>query len=69
MDDFSSKLDLPREMETVESINANHMQMARYSSKEDEGYRAISGILKDFVRQELGSQQFPYTNITDVACT
>ncbi|KAL9616022.1 MAG: hypothetical protein Q9160_009060 [Pyrenula sp. 1 TL-2023] len=68
VDDFSSKLDLPRELETVESINVNHMQMARYSSKEDEGYRAISGILKDFVRQELGSQQFQSTNITDVAC-
>ena len=57
VDDFSSKLDLPRELETVESIDANHMQMARYSSRDDQGYRAISGVLKAFVRQELGSQQ------------
>ncbi|KAF7506253.1 hypothetical protein GJ744_012061 [Endocarpon pusillum] len=33
MDDFSSKLDLPQALETVESIDANHMQMARYSSR------------------------------------
>ncbi|KAF2471354.1 uncharacterized protein BDR25DRAFT_26099 [Lindgomyces ingoldianus] len=32
VDDFSSKLDLPRALETVESINANHMQMARTRS-------------------------------------
>ncbi|KAI9764473.1 MAG: hypothetical protein M1840_008399 [Geoglossum simile] len=53
VDDFSSKLDLPRELETVESIDANHMQMARYCSKDEHGYRAISGVLKSFVRQEL----------------
>lgn len=67
VDDFSSKLDLPRALETVESIDANHMQMARYSSKDDQGYRAISGVLKGFVRQELGSQQIPPTNVADVA--
>ena len=55
MDDFSSKLDLPTALETVESIDANHMQMARYYSKNDQGYRAISGVLKSFVRQELNS--------------
>jgi hypothetical protein len=53
VDDFSSKLDLPMALETVESIDANHMQMARYCSKDDQGYRAISGVLKSFVRQEL----------------
>ncbi|KAI9692806.1 MAG: hypothetical protein M1820_009354 [Bogoriella megaspora] len=62
VDDFSSKLDLPRELETVESINANHMQMARYYRREDEGYRAISSILKAFLRQELHFQQTPSTN-------
>lgn len=55
VDDFSSKLDLPTALETVESIDANHMQMARYYSKNDQGYRAISGVLKSFVRQELNS--------------
>ncbi|KAH0565003.1 hypothetical protein GP486_001601 [Trichoglossum hirsutum] len=53
VDDFSSKLGLPRELETVESIDANHMQMARYCSKDEHGYRAISGVLKSFVRQKL----------------
>ena len=35
VNDFSSKLDLPRGLETVETIDANHMQMARCSSKDD----------------------------------
>ncbi|KAJ4301286.1 hypothetical protein N0V90_003377 [Kalmusia sp. IMI 367209] len=67
VDNFSSKLDLPRELETVESIDANHMQMARYSSKDDQGYLDISGVLKAFIRQELESQQIPRTNVADVA--
>ena len=69
VDDFSSKLDLPRALETVESIDANHMQMARFSSKDNQGYRAISGVLKAFVRQELESQQIPRAAVADVACT
>jgi hypothetical protein len=55
VDDFSSKLDLPRTLETVESIDANHMQMARYSSKDDQGYRAISGVLKATIREGMDS--------------
>jgi hypothetical protein len=62
VDDFSSKLDLPRALETVESIDANHMQMVRYSSKDDQGYRAIVGVLRAFIR-ELESQQIPPTNV------
>lgn len=69
MEDFSSKLDLPRTLETVESIDANHMQMTRYSSKDDQGYRAISSVLKRFVRQELESTIIPPANPTDVSCT
>lgn len=69
MDDFSSKLDLPKTLETVESINANHKEMARYRSKEDEGYRAISGILKAFVRQELESQRLPAVHAVAESCT
>ncbi|KAG9514269.1 hypothetical protein KCU93_g9818, partial [Aureobasidium melanogenum] len=72
VDDFSSKLDLPRALETVESIDANHMQMARYSSRDDEGYRAISGVLKAFVRQELAGQQVSPAVVvasTEDACT
>ncbi|KAF2468687.1 WD40 repeat-like protein [Lindgomyces ingoldianus] len=57
VDDFSSKLDLPRSLETVESIDANHMQMARYNSKDDQGYRAVCGVLRSFILQELESKQ------------
>ncbi|OAL56153.1 hypothetical protein IQ07DRAFT_558137 [Pyrenochaeta sp. DS3sAY3a] len=72
VDDFSSKLDLPRELETVESIDADHMQMARCSSRGDQGYRAISGVLKAFVRQDVAGQQTsPGTvgGVRDGACT
>ncbi|KAG9940593.1 fumarate reductase/succinate dehydrogenase flavoprotein, partial [Aureobasidium melanogenum] len=67
VDDFSSKLDLPRTLETVESIDANHMQMARYSSRNDQDYRAIAGVLKTFVRQELGNQQVTPSVVVDPA--
>jgi hypothetical protein len=30
---------------TKATIDANHMEMCRYSSKEDDGYRKISGEL------------------------
>lgn len=53
VDDFSSKLGLPPPIETVETIGANHMRMAKYSSKEDEGYRAIAGVLKAYLGKEL----------------
>lgn len=51
--DFSSKLDLPRTIETVESIDANHMQMARCGSRDDAQYRAILGVLRRFEQSEL----------------
>ncbi|KAK1990558.1 hypothetical protein LX36DRAFT_592390, partial [Colletotrichum falcatum] len=50
VDDFSSKLDLPQSLETVESIDANHMEMARCTSKTDERYRAVVGVLKQSMR-------------------
>ncbi|MCJ1307313.1 hypothetical protein MMC25_000959 [Agyrium rufum] len=53
VDDFSSKLDLPRPLETVESIDANHMQMVRCIDRTDPRYRAISGVLKQFLRGGL----------------
>jgi len=46
-------------METVESIGANHMEMARFQSRDDEGYRANSSILRAFMRQELEDQRTP----------
>jgi hypothetical protein len=51
------------------------MQMARYSSRDDQGYRAISGVLKAYARQELESLQLPLAVVVDVvdaadaACT
>lgn len=71
VDDFSSKLDLPQALETIESIDANHMQMARYSSRDDQGYRAISGVLKAYVRQLERQQILPtaIVDATDAICT
>ena len=37
-------------LETVESINANHMQMAKCQYQSDESYRVIAGVLKQFLR-------------------
>ena len=55
MDDLSSKLDLPRNIETVETLDANHMQMARCSSQNDPRYIAIASVLK----QNAGSTLSP----------
>ena len=50
VDNFSSKLDLPK-IETVESIDADHRQMARCSCREDETYRKIAGELKSRIKK------------------
>jgi hypothetical protein len=55
VDNFSSKLDLARAQETVETIDANHMEMARCSSRDDVRYRQIYGVLKQFIRTELSN--------------
>ena len=47
--DFSSKLGLPK-IETTESIDANHMQMARCKDRLDESYRVVAGVLKQFLK-------------------
>lgn len=52
VDDFSSKLDLSRQFETVEGIDTDHMQMAKCRDKSDEQYRKIVGVLKQFIRKE-----------------
>ena len=41
-----AKLGLPRAVETIGSIDANHMQMSRYSSRDNQGYRAAAGIFE-----------------------
>ncbi|KAI3322899.1 hypothetical protein HD806DRAFT_544955 [Xylariaceae sp. AK1471] len=51
VDDYSSKVGLPPLFETVESIDANHMEIARCKNKTDLQYRAIVGVLKQFIRR------------------
>ena len=43
VNDFSSKLDHP--LEVVETIDGNHMQMARFSDEADPGYRKVSSVI------------------------
>ena len=37
----------------MESIDANHMQMARCQDRSDENYRAIVGVLRQLLRRGL----------------
>ncbi|KAK7210889.1 hypothetical protein V2G26_018067 [Clonostachys chloroleuca] len=53
VDDFSSKMDLHRGLETVQSVDADHRQIAKCSNKEDPRYRAILGVLKKFASEEI----------------
>ncbi|KAF5013630.1 hypothetical protein FDECE_391 [Fusarium decemcellulare] len=55
VDDESSKLDLPPDIETIESINADHSQMTKFTSRNNEGYRAVLSVLKRFVEAELST--------------
>jgi hypothetical protein len=72
VDDFSSKLDVAEELETVESLDANHMQMARCRDRSDPQYRAVIGVLRQFLRRmALGengnrSQEVPPAASDDV---
>ncbi|KAI1746899.1 hypothetical protein F4782DRAFT_522988 [Xylaria castorea] len=50
VDDYSSKVGLPPAFETVESIDTNHMQIARCRNKTDPQYRDVVGVLKQFIR-------------------
>jgi hypothetical protein len=69
VDNFSSKLDLAREQETVETIDANHMEMARCSSRDDARYRQICGVLKQFIRTGLSSRETKSADNKDRFCT
>ncbi len=68
MDDFSAKLDLPIAFEAVESIDANHMQMARYRSRDEQGYRAILRVLRSCHRQEIDGRLSLPASTADVSC-
>ena len=53
MEPFSSSITAT---EPTQTINANHMSMCRYPSKEDEGYKQVSGeiqILMSNIQERL----------------
>jgi tetratricopeptide (TPR) repeat protein len=58
VEDFSSKLGISQALETVESIDADHRQMTKFTNKDDAGYRAISRVLKQHLRS-LSEQSLP----------
>ena len=47
VEDYSSKLDYP--LEVVESLDANHMQMARFHGPTDPNYQKVSRTLVNYV--------------------
>ncbi|KAK6611208.1 beta transducin-like protein HET-E4s [Botrytis cinerea] len=61
VNDFSSKLDLPQIFETVESIDANHIEIAKCCDRTEPQYRAILGVLQQNV---LLSKKSSIENIT-----
>lgn len=63
VNDFSSKLGLP-EIETTESLDADHRQMARCKDQRDENYVAILGVLKQFLRRGSSSAELPVGPVT-----
>ena len=69
MDNFSSKLDLASEQETVETIDANHMEMARCSSRDDARYRQICGVLAQFIRTGLSTKETNSADNKEKSCT
>lgn len=50
MGEFSSKLGLAQE--AFETMDANHMQMTKYSSKEDTGYRLVLKALMEVIGRQ-----------------
>ncbi|OTA70590.1 hypothetical protein K449DRAFT_15352 [Hypoxylon sp. EC38] len=50
VDDYSSKLGLPSELEIVQSIDANHREMARCKNRNDPQYRDILSVLSHITR-------------------
>ena len=61
--DFSSKLGLPN-LETTESLDADHSRMVRCKDRSDENYRAIVGVLKQMLKREASSTDLPTRPIT-----
>ncbi|KAK4443240.1 Alpha/Beta hydrolase protein, partial [Podospora aff. communis PSN243] len=59
VNDFSSKFGLPRGLERVESIDADHRMMARCKSRSDSQYRAIRGVLSGFIAAGEATEHTP----------
>ncbi|KAK4163332.1 Alpha/Beta hydrolase protein [Cladorrhinum sp. PSN259] len=57
VEDFSSKLGLPRNMETVETMDADHREMARCHDRSDPKYKAICEVLRQIVVDAPGSSR------------
>lgn len=68
VDDLSSKVDLPSAQETVETIDANHMQMTKYNSKDDPGYRDVSKVLGSFIERQLKVKQVASSEVLSPSC-
>ena len=48
MGDFSSKVGHPTK-EVIEGIDANHLDMVSFQSRNDQGYRKINRALKRYI--------------------
>lgn len=48
VEDDSSKMD--SSYKTVQTIDANHMEMAQYENRDDDGYNKVLGALKMFLK-------------------
>jgi hypothetical protein len=46
-------MDLHRGLETVQSMDADHRQIAKCINREDPRYRAILGVLKQFASEGI----------------
>lgn len=57
VDDFSSIIEDPKEV--VETIDANHMEMTKFLTSNDQGYRKIQRALSGFIDQILERSRAP----------
>jgi hypothetical protein len=58
--DFSSTLNDP--LEKPETIDANHMEMCRFSGRDDPGYHQVSGELSDWIDELSKSSNLAVTD-------
>ncbi|KAI1647572.1 uncharacterized protein F4817DRAFT_103194 [Daldinia loculata] len=66
VNDDSSKVDLPETLEVVETLDADHMQMARCSNRADQQYDSISGVIQLFIAGGL-QRSVPQSIHQDIA--